>query len=548
MTLLHLLRDLIATAPRRFAIAATLVAAVQLAGLVLLGLSGWFVAASALAGLAGLGLEFDFFRPSAIIRLTTPLRALARYGERVAGHDATLRALQDLRLRLFTALSWRDAETLATLRSAEGVNRLTADLDAVEGVLIRLALPSLAVPVVLVPGTAAILVLAGPSAAIAVLCCHLAVLVALVLLALRQKGAGIRQETAFQTIRSQMTEDMRLRSDTALQGQLPAAVARIRAASGAMEGARAELDRGERRATVWLSMLPAVCAAAVLTLAEGDAALVLAAMLVAMAMTEAARTLWRGLAEIGRMQLAANRLDTGYVPPDLRPTPQPPRTSEVLALSDISVSLSGRTAPPLAPVSLTLRQGDWAALVGPSGVGKSTLLHAIAGLVPLTGGEVRVLGVAFAEWPEHALRDRLCLVPQRPALIGGTVADNLALAAPDAGPEAMEVAVRAVCLWQTLAGRGGLKAPLGAQGAGLSGGETRRLALARAILRRPAILLLDEPTEGLDRETAAAVLAGLRAALPETAVLIISHRAKDMSGVGQIVQARQIFPGTRAKT
>ncbi|MCB6178090.1 hypothetical protein LHP98_08095 [Rhodobacter sp. Har01] len=167
----------------RFLAAVALAALVPLAGLLLMGLSGWFVAATAVAGLAGTGLVFDFFRPSAVIRLTTFGRAAARYGERLTGHDATLRALNSLRLGLFRGLSNRPLPDLLRLRSAEGLNRLTADLDAAEGLLIRLVFPALAAAASLAVGSAAVWALAGPVVALAVAGSHLAGLVLLWVLA-----------------------------------------------------------------------------------------------------------------------------------------------------------------------------------------------------------------------------------------------------------------------------------------------------------------------------------------------------------------------------
>ncbi|SEM93956.1 ABC transporter [Gemmobacter aquatilis] len=199
----------------------------------------------------------------------------------------------------------------------------------------------------------------------------------------------------------------------------------------------------------------------------------------------------------------------------------------------------GAGRPLFAPVNARLQPGDWLALVAPSGHGKSTLLLALAGLVLAQSGQILLQGHPLADWPEGALRGTVTLVPQRPALIGGSVADNLALAAPEATPATMQAALEAVALWPALLGRGGLGCPLGAGGAGLSGGEARRLALARALLRRPALLLLDEPTEGFDAATARAVLHGIASALPDTAVLLASHRAADAMGAGQILTLRR---------
>ena len=122
------------------------------------------------------------------------------------------------------------------------------------------------------------------------------------------------------------------------------------------------------------------------------------------------------------------------------------------------------------------------------------------------------------------------MVTQRSQLIGGTVGDNLALALPqgaDLSEDAARAALQAVALDDVIAARGGISAQLGEGGAGLSGGQAKRLSLARAILRRPDVLLLDEPTEGLDRETARETLRGLRRILPESGIIIVSHRSPD---------------------
>lgn len=543
----------------RLRVAAMLAVLVVLTGLLLMGVSGWFVAASAVAGLAGYGLVFDFFRPSAVIRVTTMARAASRYGERLLGHDITLRLLNGLRLRVFAALSTKDVATLLQLRSAEGLNRLTADLDAVEGVLIRLLFPAVACVLALLLGVVVVALLTGWGAALGLL-----LVLGAGLLFLLHTGRGLRavagaQEAAMQALRARSAESSRLRVDAVMRGASAASAAHVLDASVQLEAARALLDRADRRAGPVLTLAPALAAAAVLGLGHAAGpARVLAALLVALALGEPLRALWRGLAELGRMQLGAERLaglqssvqeglsgnhrDQGEEKAQRAPQVaggsqehassgmrQPDTQAPLLQLQSLCVVRPDGQGPPLfAPVTTQLDRAQWLLLQAPSGAGKSTLLYALAGLLPASGGRILLRGRELSEYSESELRAKVVLVPQRPALLAGTIAQNLALAAPLASTEQMQAVLRMLGLWHVLVPRGGLDCELGAHGAGLSGGELRRLALARALLCAPVLLLLDEPTEGLDLATAAEVLAGIRQVLPEAAVMLASHRAEDL--------------------
>lgn len=179
-----------------------------------------------------------------------------------------------------------------------------------------------------------------------------------------------------------------------------------------------------------------------------------------------------------------------------------------------------RCAHPCAP-------GETLLLTGSSGAGKSTLLGLLAGLATPTEGVVVLCGRPILSLQEPDLRRWLTLLPQRSALVAGTVRENLRLAAPDLTDAAALDALEAVALADTPRARAGLETVLGEGGRGLSGAEARRLACARALVRRPDVLMLDEPTEGLDDSTAAALLSGVRNALPDAAIVIASHRAGD---------------------
>ena len=157
-------------------------------------------------------------------------------------------------------------------------------------------------------------------------------------------------------------------------------------------------------------------------------------------------------------------------------------------------------------VDLLVAPGRHVAILGPSGTGKSTLLEALAGL-RAPDGTIRIAGRALDLFSEEQLRETVALLPQRPHLFAGTIADNIRLADPQASDEAvLDAAERARVLEFARLLPNGLDTRIGEGGFGLSGGERHRVALARLYLRRPAILLLDEPTAHLDRATESDVI------------------------------------------
>ncbi len=502
-------------------------------GVALLGLSGWFIMATAAAGLAGMGAVFDVFRPSAMVRFLALGRAAARYGERVLTHEATLRALQVLRVRLLGGLLGASYPRMVRIRGAQMLNRLTADIDALDGVPLRLVLPVFAGIGAQLAAFALIWVLVGLPVA------------AWIFLGYVVGSAGIfwqttrktvrlsrRAEAAAQAFRSRLVDLIRARRDLAVQGQLVAQADLALAADTRRLDLRLRQDRAERLSGAALQTLGAVVTGGTLWLGmmlvqTGRIAPALAALgfFAALALAETIAPLRRAAGDLGRMADAARRvsrdLDTPCPAPDARQTTASGGALEVDAVT-LRRPLSQLTV--LERVSFKVDPRQTVALTGPSGSGKSTLLLAVAGLHPLTDGDIRLGGRSVVNWEEAALRACVALLPQRSVLMAGTVADALRLAAPDADDGQLWQVLEAVQLHQTLAAREGLETMIGPRGDGLSGGEGRRLTLARVLLRKPEILLLDEPTEGLDEAIAQAVLGGIRDFLPDAAILIAAHR------------------------
>ncbi|MGF1658807.1 MAG: amino acid ABC transporter ATP-binding/permease protein [Rubrimonas sp.] len=515
--------------------------ATMVAGAALLGLSGWFIVASGVAGAAGAGLTFDFFRPSAGVRFLALARAAARYGERLTTHDATLRFLAALRTRLFRALAARPYAALGRLRRATALNRLTADVDALDAAYLRLFAPAASGLAALALALWLLWAIVAPAVALWVVGVLLAAGIAAAAAgAARGRRPSRLRALALEALRVRIVDLSRGAVDLALAGRFEDQERAVLRADAMAANAARRLDRLDRTTGAGLELAVACAAAGALALGASlglGAAITAVGVFAALALGETVAPLRRGALDLGRTLLAARR-----VAPVLRTeAPAAPPASPVaaagapLAIEAVVLRRPGGAAPVLDGASLRVEPAEWVALTGPSGCGKSTLLGLAAAMEPPQAGRVLLWGRDAGLWPEPALRARLAVLPQRAELFSGTLADNLRLADPQADEDALWAALDAVALRDASERAGGLDAPLGEGGAGLSGGEQRRLALARIILRRPALMLLDEPCEGLDAATARRVLSGLRAALPEAAALIASHRPEERAAADRVV-------------
>jgi ATP-binding cassette, subfamily C, bacterial CydC len=509
-------------------------------GVALLGLSGWFITAAAAAGLAGAGAVFDVFRPSAMVRFLALGRAAARYGERMLTHDATLRALETLRLRVLAAHLAAPYVTMIRVRGAQTLSRLTADIDALDGVPLRLVLPVLAGISTQLLALVALWVLVAPAVALWVVGGYvLGAAVTFGWMARTTVPLSRRAEVAAQAFRTRLIDLIRARRDLAVYGRLVAQRDAVLNADDRRREMRRLLDRAERRAGVALGVIGTLVAAGALGIGlmlvqAGQVQPAFAALgfFAALALAETLAPLRRAVSDLGRMADAARRVRRDLAEPaPAKPSVVKPHAEAVLPVAeavdlrvaDLTLVRAGTNIPVVVGLSFTVGRGETVAITGASGAGKSTLLLAIAGLHPVAAGQITLSGRAVADWPEAELRGLLTLLPQRSTLMTGTVAEALRLANPVGDVQLWQV-LEAVQLDQVIRNKGGLSARIGPRGEGLSGGEARRLTLARTLLRNPDVLLLDEPTEGLDGATALAVLQGVRRLLPEVAILIAAHR------------------------
>lgn len=509
---------------RRLAlIGGALLAALTLAaGTALLGLAGWFITATAIAGLsAASALAFDIFAPSAGIRLFAITRTAARYGERVVTHDAALAVLAGLRERLFRG--WAEPEAAGRLadRPARLLFRLTLDIDALDSLYLR----------VLVPVAAALAVTLGAGLFIGLLDGQTALIFGLLVLAcgtaipflgLRAARRPARRRVhALEVLRGRAVDLMAGQTDYVMAGRLDAARAGIAAADARLAAADDALNRIETFISAGFGVAGAVLLALMLVivaaLAGGgglDAPMAALVLLVALAAFDPFAALRRGVIEAERALIAARRVAPQLAPRVLAaPRPAPPPTL-ALELANVRLAHAGASRTVLENLDLVLPVGETLALVGPSGAGKSTVLAAIAGEIAPAAGRIAALPAT--------------LLTQRTELFVDSLRGNLTLADPQAGDAELAAALAAAGLAEVVAGLPqGLDTRLGEGGLGLSGGQARRLTLARLILRDAPLWLLDEPTDGLDGPTARDVLRRIKANAGRRTLIIATHLARE---------------------
>ncbi len=506
-----------------------LMLAAVLAGFGLLALSGWFITATGLAGLAGTAL--DIYRPGAGIRFFAVGRAVTRYGERLVTHEAVLRLLADLRLRVFRGIMGLSLPRLAALRSGDTLSRLTADVDALDQFYLRILAP---VATALLGLTVAGIVLAlfAPAAALAVIACILvAALVTAWISGRMARGPGREVVQQGSRVREQAVTSLESLAELRIYGADTLASRRFRSLAATYEGNQRALARmaGLTQATGTLATLLALWTAAVLMvpLVRADAlsgpgfALVLLGTL---ALMELLVPLPLAAQALPRTLRAARRI--------LSVTPEHPGDTGhraapgdgTLVLERVAFTATTGAGRLFTRVDLRVTPGDRIAVSGPSGAGKSTLISLAIGAQAPDGGQVLLGGDPVAHLRPEDAGLRAAWLPQRTMVFAATVAENLLMAAPGTTDDALWTALHAVALDTTVARLPeGLETPVGAAGRALSGGEARRLCLARTLLQPAPILLLDEPTRGLDDSTARDVLNRLGRAAGNRAVLMVTH-------------------------
>ncbi|MGJ4801983.1 thiol reductant ABC exporter subunit CydC [Luteimonas sp. SDU82] len=514
----------------RAALVATvaLLLATLLAGIGLLGVSAGFLTGAALSfGVLG---GFNLFLPSAGIRALTMARILSRYGEKLVGHETTLRIARDLRVWLFGRMLSLSPGQLSRLRTGDLLARLLDDIDAVDGLLVRAIGPLLALVLAALALVPFALLLDPPSGAWIAVVCGASAMIAWWGAARGHAATALARQRA--CLRASLHELHDGAADLAAVDATGRWLLRLpgQAAELALEERRRRLRladigalQGVAGAVGWSVLLWLVCTAVVEGRLGADraaglafAALALSEMLPGMALA------WQSLqaARASGSRIDALAGQSPAVADPVRPGVLPARGA--LVLDSVAFAWPGGRRV-LDGAELQLEPGERVAIRGDSGIGKSSLAALALRLADPLAGAVRWGGVDLREVAQADWHARLAWLPQEAPVFAGTLARNLRMGGGGTDEADLHRLLAALRLEDWADAAGGLAAWIGENGATVSAGQARRIALARALLRPVPLLVLDEPTDGLDQDTADAVMGALPALCGDRSVLLISH-------------------------
>ena len=521
---------------RWMAAGAALALAALLANVALLAVAGEFIASMALAGAAALAI--NYFTPAALIRGAAIARTGGRYLERLLTHEATFRLLASLRLWFYRRIEPLAPARLQAWRSADLMSRLLADIDTLNQVYLRLFVP---LAVAAAGSVFALSVMALYSGTVAASTAALLLVAGVALPGLlRRRGApaAARQLQLRAQLRVDVADALAGAAELRVYGGEATALQRVHDGSEALLGEQRRLaDLAGLAAggvglcanlALWCALLWGLPQVAARQLAPAHLAML---AFFALAVFEAVAPLPLAFQLLGEMLAAARRL---FELVDVEPPPQPvsPRPRDAgIVLRDVRLRYADHAPWALDGVDLELAPGARLALAGASGAGKSSLVQLLARFRDYTGS-ARVGGHELRDYAGDDARALLAVVSQDDYLFHGSVLDNLLLARPDANEAQIVEACRCAQLHEFINGLpDGYHSSLGEGGTQLSGGQARRLALARALLKDAPILILDEPTEGLDTATERELFDALAQAMRGRTVLLISHRLGALSAL-----------------
>ncbi|BFQ93302.1 heme ABC transporter ATP-binding protein/permease CydC [Gallibacterium anatis] len=512
----------------------------------LLTLSGWFLAAAAIAGVS---LMFNFFYPSAGVRGLAVGRTVARYFEKIVTHDVTFEILAKLRVMIFSKIIPLSPAVLSRYRNSELLNRLVADVDTLDTLYLRLFAPFVSAVLMIV------FIGIGLSFLDKTIACFIAGTLLLLLVVLptifyhlgRKFGAKLTATRA--QYRSQFVEYIQAQAELLLfnaSDNLKQQLATTEKSWLQYQQKEAQLSGLSSAILLFINGLMIVCTlwmAAATPMGNDEFKLALIALVTfsALASFEILMPIGAAFLHLGQVIASAERVNDII-------TQQPlvtfdgnleqinlSHTYKLLTFQDVHFHYPDRTEQALSGINLTFTAQQKIAILGKTGSGKSTLLQLLIRNYDATQGQILLAGKPIAAYSEPTLRSQLILLTQRVHIFSDTLRQNLLLANPNADDQKLNEVIKQVGLEYLLEQEQGLDSWLGDGGRTLSGGEQRRLGIARVLLSSAPIILLDEPTEGLDRETERHILALLLQHCRDKTLIMVTHRLSGLEQFDQLV-------------
>jgi thiol reductant ABC exporter CydC subunit len=484
------------------------------------------------------------------VRALSVGRGVSRYGERLAGHDAAFRILADVRVSIYRRLERLAPAGLSAFTSGDLLARLISDVDATQDLFIKGIAPPAAAALVGAGAVAVCLVILAPAGAVLAAGLLAAGVGIPVVAAVTARRAARRVAPARGQLAAALNDALAGAAELHAYGATDQALATVTEAdadltkqagrNAAASGLSAGLSSAIAGLTLWGVLLLGVAATGDGTLTRVPLAVL---TLTALASFEAVNALPAAAMQLGQARASARRIAAVLDAPVPVREPASPRR---LPDGPLQVTLHGARVryEPGAPfaldgVDLDLRPGRRIALVGPNGAGKSTVASVLLRFTDLTAGSVTLNGHDLAGYASDDVRTRISGCAQDPHIFDASLRDNLRLARPAATDEELDDAAdRAGLLTWIRSLPKGWDTPAGAHGAAMSGGQRQRLALARALLADPALLILDEPTAHLDAGSRQALTRDLLRATAGRATLLITHDLEGLDQVDEIVVLR----------